>query len=119
MKAAHNGRVARMHWPTYALTLGSYSAYKVGQFTSIAGAEIERVGNLHFCGEHTSLDAQGFMEGAALTGAMAAAEVADDLGCRVAEATGPGARILERARSTRVNGRWIDGLRRQRRQRAG
>ena len=52
-----------MHWPTYPLTMGSYSAYKVGQYTKFAGAEAERFGNLHFCGEHTSLDAQGYMEG--------------------------------------------------------
>ncbi|WP_224248475.1 flavin monoamine oxidase family protein [Hyalangium gracile] len=114
-KAAANGRVARMHWPSYPLTLGSYSAYKVGQFTTIAGAEIERVGNLHFCGEHTSLDAQGFMEGAALTGAMAADEVAGDLGLVQEERLGPGARILARARAARVHGRWVDALRGARR----
>ncbi len=119
VKATANGRVARMHWPTHPFTLGSYSAYKVGQFTTIAGAEIERVGNLHFCGEHTSLDAQGYMEGAALTGAMAATEVAEDLGLSVGEGIGPGARILERAQLARTNGRWLDGLRRARRRRAG
>jgi monoamine oxidase len=120
VRAAANGAVARMHWPSHPLTLGSYSAYKVGQYTSIAGAEIERVGNLHFCGEHTSLDAQGFMEGAALTGAMAADEVAGDLGLTVVEERlGPGGRILERARAARVHGRWLDGLRRSVRRRAG
>ncbi|HYI03030.1 NAD(P)/FAD-dependent oxidoreductase [Hyalangium sp.] len=120
VKAAANGAVARMHWPSYPLTLGSYSAYKVGQFTTIAGAEIERVGNLHFCGEHTSLDAQGYMEGAALTGAMAADEVAGDLGLTVEERLGAGGRILVRARAARVHGRWLDGMRRSvRRRRAG
>ncbi len=79
-KAAHNGKVARFHWPTHPFTNGSYSAYRVGQYTKFAGAEIERQGNIHFAGEHTSLDAQGYMEGAALTGAMAAMEVAADLG---------------------------------------
>ncbi|KFE72139.1 hypothetical protein DB31_0400 [Hyalangium minutum] len=119
VKDLANGAVARMQWPTHPLTLGSYSAYAVGQFTTIAGAEIERVGNVHFCGEHTSLDAQGFMEGAALTGAMAADEVAEDLGLAASEALGPGARIQERARSARVHGRWLDGLRRSVRRRAG
>ncbi len=119
MKAAANGRVARAHWPSYPLTLGSYAAYTVGQYTTIAGAEIERVGNLHFCGEHTSLDAQGYMEGAALTGAMAADEVAGDLGISVEERFGPGARILERARAARVHGRWLDAMRRSLRRRAG
>jgi monoamine oxidase len=121
VKAAANGRVARMHWPSHPLTQGSYASYKVGQFTTIAGAEIERVDNLHFCGEHTSLDAQGFMEGAALTGAMAADEVAGDLGLmeREEERFGPGARILARARAARVTGRWLDAMRRSVRQRAG
>ncbi|WP_224366291.1 flavin monoamine oxidase family protein [Hyalangium versicolor] len=120
VKATANGRVARMHWPSYPLTLGSYSSYKVGQFTTIAGAEIERVGNLHFCGEHTSLDAQGFMEGAALTGAMAAEEVATDLGLGVEEeGFAPGARIMARARAARVHGRWLDAMRRTVRRRAG
>jgi monoamine oxidase len=30
---------------------------------------------VHFCGEHTSVEVQGFMEGAAESGARAAAEV--------------------------------------------
>jgi monoamine oxidase len=118
VKAASNGIAVRMHWPGYPLVQGSYSAYKVGQFTTIAGAEIERVGNLHFCGEHTSLDAQGFMEGAALTGAMAADEISADLGLSVEERLGPGASIMARAREARVHGRWLDGMRRSVRRRA-
>lgn len=119
VKAEANGIAVRAHWPSSPHTLGSYSAYKVGQYTTIAGAEIERVGNLHFCGEHTSLDAQGFMEGAALTGAMAADEVAGDLGLTVEEGAGPGARILTRARAARVHGRWLDAVRRSAGRRAG
>jgi monoamine oxidase len=60
--------------------LGSYAAYLVGQWTGIAGVEGERAGNLHFAGEHTSTAFQGFMEGAAETGAAAAMEVLADLG---------------------------------------
>jgi monoamine oxidase len=82
MKAAANGKVARMHWPTYPLTKASYACYLVGQWTGIAGAEAERVGNVHFAGEHTSLDAQGYMEGAAASGAAAAMEVLADLGMK-------------------------------------
>jgi monoamine oxidase len=69
----------RMHWPTYPLTKGSYTCYTVGQwaFWSLEG---EREGNLHFCGEHTSLDFQGWMEGAAETGALVAQEILDELG---------------------------------------
>lgn len=73
------GSAQRMHWPSYAHSLGSYTCYTPGQwaFWSMEGV---REGNLHFCGEHCSLDFQGWMEGAAETGALVAAEVLDDLG---------------------------------------
>ena len=56
-------------------TLGSYSYYKVGQYQRFAGAESEPVGTCHFAGEHTSIDAQGYLEGAVESGARAAREV--------------------------------------------
>jgi monoamine oxidase len=80
VKAAHNGKVARFAWPQHEFTKGSYAAYSLGQFTTISGAEGERVGNLHFCGEHTSADSQGYIEGAAETGASVAQAVAMALG---------------------------------------
>jgi monoamine oxidase len=58
--------------------LGSYSYWKVGQYTSIAGAEREPSGNCHFAGEHCSIDFQGLMEGAAQEGARAANEILTD-----------------------------------------
>ncbi len=112
-KAASNGKVARMHWPTSPFVLGSYSAYKVGQYTKFAGAEQERFKNVHFCGEHTSLEAQGYMEGGAATGAMAAAEIAADLGISMQKsmaarrsplAWSPGDRILARAQASLAYG---------------
>lgn len=66
---------ARMQWPTYPHTRGSYSCYRVGQWTAFAGSEGQSVGNLHFAGEHCSLAAQGFMEGACETGEKAARAV--------------------------------------------
>lgn len=69
----------RMHWPSYEFTLGSYTCYKPGQW-SFWTHEGEREGNLHFCGEHTSADFQGWMEGGAETGALVAAEILGDLG---------------------------------------
>lgn len=114
-KAASNGKVVRKHWPSEPRALGSYAAYMVGQYTAFAGAEIERVQNLHFCGEHTSLDAQGYMEGAAITGAMAATEVADDLDLGTAmeeQAKGSAAAmsIVRRARITRQYGSYKRAL---------
>jgi len=64
----------RMYWPTAPLALGSYACYLPGQ-AAWSGSEGEPVGNLHFCGEHTSENFQGYMEGAAESGERAAAEV--------------------------------------------
>lgn len=63
-----NGKTSRFHWPTFPWTKASYACYKPGQWTSIAGAEGEPVGNLFFAGEHCSYDFQGYMNGAAQSG---------------------------------------------------
>lgn len=73
------GSAIRQHWPSYPHVKGSYACYTVGQWRFF-GTEGARDGNAHFCGEHTSEDFQGYMEGGAETGAKAAAEVLDDLG---------------------------------------
>lgn len=73
MSSARAGmREARMHWPTHPWTLGSYACFRPGQWTTIRGAISERVGNLHFAGEHCAFDNQGFMEGGVETGEWAA-----------------------------------------------
>jgi len=85
-KAAYVANSAvRMHWPSYPFNLGSYACYRPGQW-AFYGLEGEREGNLHFCGEHCSLDFQGFMEGAAETGALVAAAILSDLDLAVPEA---------------------------------
>jgi monoamine oxidase len=66
--AQRNGKVSRFHWPTFPWTKASYSCYKPGQWTTIAGAEGLPVGNLFFAGEHCSYDFQGYMNGAAQSG---------------------------------------------------
>jgi hypothetical protein len=43
--------------------------------TRFAGVEREPQDGVHFCGEHTSIDAQGYLEGAVETGERAADEV--------------------------------------------
>ena len=65
------------HWPSNSLTLGSYTCYRPGQFTTLAGLEGVPVENLHFAGEHANSfdEAQGFMEGAALSGLDVAAAI--------------------------------------------
>jgi monoamine oxidase len=69
------------HWPSNPLTKGSYTCYRPGQFTAIAGNEGLPIGNLHFAGEHANsfYEWQGFMEGAALSGIQAATEILQDI----------------------------------------
>ncbi len=55
--------------------LGAYSYYQVGQYTQFSGVEALPVGNLHFAGEHTSPQFQGYMEGAVQSGYRVAAEI--------------------------------------------
>jgi monoamine oxidase len=74
-------RVHLEHWPSNPLSRGSYTCYRPGQFTSIAGNEGTPVGNLYFAGEHANsfYEWQGFMEGAALSGIQAANEILQDI----------------------------------------
>ena len=70
-----NGKATRDYWTGYEWTRGSYSYWKTGQYTRFSGAEKEQSGNCHFCGEHTSQDFQGYLQGAVETGERAASEI--------------------------------------------
>ena len=59
---------------------GAWSQYNVGQYTGFSGIEPVREGNIHFAGEHTSLESQGFIEGAVETGERVAAEILTERG---------------------------------------
>jgi monoamine oxidase len=75
ISARWNGR-ATLSTPLLDANLGcSYSYWKVGQYTAFAGYEGVPQGSIHFAGEHTSQDFQGFMEGGAAEGERAALEV--------------------------------------------
>jgi monoamine oxidase len=69
------GTALRAYWPENPFVKGSYAAYRVGQWTGIRGAEGMPVGKLFFAGEHTSLDWQGYMNGGAESGRLAAKAV--------------------------------------------
>jgi monoamine oxidase len=58
----------------------AYSYWKIGQYQRFAGYERVRQKNVLFAGEHTSLNYQGFMEGAAQEGQRAAQEILGQLG---------------------------------------
>lgn len=67
-----NGKLSRFHWASNPYALGSYSVYKTGQWTTLSGHESTPVGNIFFAGEHCSENFQGFMNGAAESGRLAA-----------------------------------------------
>jgi monoamine oxidase len=71
---------ARFHWPSFRYARGSYASYLPGQWTTVRGLEAEPVGNVHFAGEHCSLDYQGFMEGGCETGEAVAARLLEEMG---------------------------------------
>jgi monoamine oxidase len=71
----YNGRATIDSWPDYEWTKGSYSYWKVGQYTGFGGIEGVQEGAVHFCGEHTSVDFQGYLNGGVETGQRAAGEV--------------------------------------------
>ncbi len=77
--AQWNGKAALDYWTGYEWTRGSYSYWKVGQYTAFSGVEGERSGNCHFAGEHTSQDSQGYLNGAVESGERAASEILADL----------------------------------------
>ena len=74
-EAARVDQALRQLWLDEPGALGSYAAYLIGQWTTIAGAEPEPVGTLLFAGEHTSADFQGYMGGAVQSGVRAAKDV--------------------------------------------
>jgi monoamine oxidase len=76
----YTGRAALSYATGDPYLLGSYSCWRVGQYTQFAGYEGARQGPIHFAGEHCSLEFQGYMEGAAREGARAAREIIEDAG---------------------------------------
>jgi monoamine oxidase len=72
---AYNGK-AYYAWPAGdPHTGGAYSYLKTGQYTGFNGIQGRRHGGLHFAGEHTSVNFQGYLEGALRSGYRCAAEI--------------------------------------------
>ena len=72
---AYNGRSYFVWSPGDPHIRGAYSYLAVGQYTSFNGIQGVRQGHLHFAGEQTSLNYQGYIEGALRSGYRCAAEV--------------------------------------------
>lgn len=72
VKENFRGRHVFVNWIDYPFAKGSYSCYKVGQWSTIAGLEGEPVGEIYFAGEHCSIEFMGFMNGGAESGRLTA-----------------------------------------------
>jgi monoamine oxidase len=102
-RAAANGTVLRAHWPSNPWIKGSYSGYLRNQWTGFRGAEAESFENVYFAGEHTSLAAQGYMEGGAESGVRAAGEVLRAMGISdTSESVDGAARVVRLRRARRA-----------------
>jgi len=71
-----DGKYKKICWELSPFTKGGYSSYTINQWSTFGGAEIEPFENIFFAGEHTSLEFQGFMNGAIATGKQAALDIA-------------------------------------------
>ncbi len=74
-KAAYTGTAYEDHWSLDAWHKGAYSYWKVGQYTAFSGYEQVQERNIHFAGEHTAPEDQGFLNGGVDSGERAATEV--------------------------------------------
>jgi monoamine oxidase len=63
-------------WSSYPFVKASYTCPKPGQWNAAMLYTAEPIGDVFFAGEHCSVDYQGFMNGAAETGRLAAEQVA-------------------------------------------
>jgi monoamine oxidase len=77
--AAYRGLAWRDAWALDPWHHGAYSYYRIGQYTDFGGYEKHREGNRFFCGEHTSVQFQGYMEGAIRSGELAASQIVSRL----------------------------------------
>jgi monoamine oxidase len=78
LEQVKRGKAVRSFWSAEPYALGSYSCYLPGQWTTLGGAEGERVGNIWFAGEHCSLLSQGYMNGACETAEAAAQDIINE-----------------------------------------
>ncbi|HVO54602.1 MAG TPA: FAD-dependent oxidoreductase [Solirubrobacterales bacterium] len=80
LAAGFDGDAWLDRWAADPWTHGSYAAYLPGQYTRFWGFAGLAEGGLHFGGEHTATEAQGYLEGAVRSGERCAREVAARLG---------------------------------------
>ncbi len=76
---AYTGTSMMSFWAASPWQKGAYAYWGIGGYTSYVGAAELQEGNVHFAGEHTSVEYQGFMEGAIRSGKRAAEEILRDI----------------------------------------
>lgn len=74
-KKAYANKHVFAAWSTYPWVKASYTCPKPGQWNTVMLHTATPIGNIYFAGEHCSVDYQGFMNGAAETGRIAAENV--------------------------------------------
>lgn len=68
------GSATRMHWPTAPHYRGSNACFRPGKASWVPIVGVAQDG-VHFCGEHTLTEYQGYMEGACESGERVAQEI--------------------------------------------
>ncbi|MFQ5938840.1 MAG: flavin monoamine oxidase family protein, partial [Alphaproteobacteria bacterium] len=78
-KAAYNGLALKTQPTLNPFVKGSYMSLSIGGYTTYYGAMHLQEGNIHFAGEHTSIEVWGFLEGAVAEGERAAQAIHNQL----------------------------------------
>lgn len=72
MDKAVTKKTMKFCWQANPWSKAGYSSFSTGQWSTLAGWEPVPVGQIYFAGEHVSRDFQGYMNGGAQTGRVAA-----------------------------------------------
>jgi monoamine oxidase len=79
MDKAYSNKTLKFCWSENPYSKAGYSSFKTGQWSTLAGWEGVPVGEIYFAGEHVSREFQGYMNGGAETGRVAAEMVVKSL----------------------------------------
>lgn len=74
-KNGYLGKHVFASWSSYPFVKASYTCPKAGQWNTAMKHISESIGEIYFAGEHCSVDYQGYMNGAAETGRLAAEKI--------------------------------------------
>jgi len=78
-KSTYSNKHVFACWSSYPFVKASYTCPKPGQWNSAMLHTSEPVGDVYFAGEHCSVDYQGYMNGAAETGRIAAEQIIEKI----------------------------------------